>query len=352
MAHPSDISQLVNRRWLLAERPVGKIETEHFWAVEEAVPEPAEGQFLVRVTHLSFAPGTRGWITDDLYMPVTPIGGVVRGMGVGQVVASRHPGFRVGQMVQGGFGWQDYALTDGATDLLPVTPIPPGATPEQALGVFGLTGMTAWFGLMDVGKPQPGETVLVTAAAGATGSVVVQLAKAAGCRVVGVAGGPEKCAWVTDVAGADACLDYRSRDFWPELQRATPDGVNLVFENVGGGVMECGIMRLAERGRVVLCGMISTYDNHPRAQRGVRFLSNLTFRRGRLEGFLVLDYAPRFPEAVAALGELMAQGRLRTVEDVQEGFDNIPATLCRLFAGRNLGKQLLRLADPPLPVVQ
>lgn len=352
MAPLSDVSGLVNRRWLLAERPTGRIEAEHFWRVDEAVPEPAEGQFLVRVTHLSFAPGTRGWITNDTYLPVVPIGGVVRAMGVGQVVASRHPGFKVGQMVQGGLGWQDYALTDGRTDLLPVTPTPLGATPEQALGVFGLTGMTAYFGLMDVGRPQPGETVLVSAAAGATGSVVVQLAKAAGCRVIGLAGGPEKCAWVTEVAGADACVDYKARDFWPELQRLTTDGVDLVFENVGGGVMEAGIMSLAERGRVILCGMISTYDNEPRAQRGVRFLSNLTFRRARMEGFLVLDYEARFPEAVAALSALIAQDRLRTAEDVQEGFENIPATLCRLFQGRNLGKQLLKLADPPLPILQ
>ena len=340
----------INRRWLLAARPTGSITADLFRRSEEPVREPAEGELLVRVTHLSFDPTQRGWISGDTYVPAVPIGGVVRAKAVGQVVQSRHPEFRVGQLVHGAFGWQDYSRNDGSTDILPVTHLESGVTPEQALGVFGLTGMTAYFGLHEIGRPKPGETVLVSAAAGATGSVAIQLAKALGCKVVGIAGGPEKCTWVCDVAGADACIDYKNENVWKQLQRLAPGGVDVVFENVGGAIMEAAIMSLALHGRIILCGTISTYAADSHAQRGVRYLLNLAMKRARMEGFIVLDYADRFPEAAAALRQLMAADRLRTLEDVQQGFDNIPATLNRLFEGKNFGKQLLKLSDPPLPI--
>jgi NADPH-dependent curcumin reductase CurA len=342
----------INRRWLLAARPTGAITSETFQRVEEPVPEPGPGELLVRVTHLSFDPTQRGWITSDTYVPAVALGGVVRAKAAGQVVKSNHPRFKAGQLVQGAFGWQDYAVTDGMTDLGAVTPLATEVTPEQALGVFGLTGMTAYFGLNDLGRPKPGETVLVSAAAGATGSIAVQLAKAAGCRVLGIAGGPEKCAWVREVAGADACIDYKRENVWQRLQQLAPQGVDIVFENVGGGLLEAAIMSLALRGRIVLCGTISSYDADPQAQKGVRFLLNLAIKRARMEGFIALDYEARYPEATAALTRLMAAGKLRTAEDVQHGFDHIPATLRRLFDGKNLGKQLLKLADPPLPRVE
>jgi NADPH-dependent curcumin reductase CurA len=342
----------INRRWLLTARPTGAITTAKFQRVEEPVPQPGPGELLVRVTHLSFDPTQRGWITTDTYVPAVPLGGVVRAKAVGQVVKSNHPRFKNGQLVQGAFGWQDYVLTNGMSDLGAITPLASGVTPEQALGVFGLTGMTAYFGLHDIGQPKPGETVLVSAAAGATGSIAVQLAKAAGCRVLGIAGGSEKCAWVRDVAGADACIDYKTENVWQRLQQLAPRGVDVVFENVGGAMLEAAIMSLALRGRIVLCGTISSYDADPHAQRGVRFLLNLAVKRARMEGFIVLDYEARYPEAMAALTQLMAAGRLRTAEDVQHGFDHIPATLARLFEGKNLGKQLLKLADPPLPRVE
>lgn len=340
----------VNRRWLLAARPSGAIAREDFARVEEIVPRPAAGEFLVRVTHLSFDPAQRGWLSADTYVPAIPIGGVVRATAVGQVVASNHCDFGVGQLVHGAFGWQDYAVTDGTTDIMAVTALPRGVTPEHALGVLGLTGLTAYFGLYEIGKPQAGETVLVTGAAGATGSVVVQLAKHAGCKVIGIAGGPEKCAWVRAVAGADACIDYKHENVWARLREVAPAGVDIVFENVGGGLLEAGIMSLALHGRIVLCGTISSYDADPHAQRGVRFLLNLAMKRARIEGFIVRDYQARYPEAIALLSKWMDEGKLRAVEDVQEGFDNIPATLRRLFEGKNLGKQLLKIADPPLPV--
>lgn len=339
----------INRRWLLAARPHGDIQESDFKRVEESVPEIAEGEFLVRVTHLSFDPTQRGWLSMDTYMPAVPIGSVVRATAVGQVVASKHSGFRVGQLVQGSFGWQDYAVSDGTTQFLPVTPIPNGVTPEQALGVFGLTGLTAYFGLHAVGRMKTGDCVLVSGAAGATGSVAVQLAKAAGCKVIGIAGGPAKCAWVRDVARADDCIDYKRTDDWKRLKELAPDGFDLVFENVGGAMLEVAIMSLAMHARIVLCGTIATYSTAPQEQRGIRFLSNLTMKRARIEGFIVLDYEARYPEALAALSALIASGQLKTIEDVQHGFDAIPNTLNRLFTGENLGKQLLKLADPPLP---
>jgi hypothetical protein len=338
----------VNRRWLLAARPVGMVKDSDFRRVEEPVPEPGPGEFLVRQTHLSFDPTQRGWLAADTYLPAVKIGEVVRAGGVGQVVKSNHPGFKVGQLVQGGFGWQDYMATAGQTEFMPVTPLFPGVTPEQALGVFGVTGLTAWFGLTDIGKPQAGETVVVSGAAGATGSVAVQIAKALGCKVIGIAGGPEKCAWVKGVAGADACIDYKSEAVPARLKELAPNGVNVVFENVGGEILEASMLNLALKARIVLCGGISGYNEGLPA--GIRTYMMLTVQRARMEGFIVLDYAPRFAEGVQALAKFMAEGKLKTVEDVQHGFDNIPATLRRLFEGKNLGKQLLKIADPPLPV--
>lgn len=338
----------MNRRWLLAARPQGMVKDSDFRRVEEPVPEPGAGEFLVRVTHLSFDPTQRGWISADSYLPAVKIGEVVRAGGVGQVVKSNHPGFKVGQLVQGGFGWQDYFVSSGMTEFMPVTPLFPGVTPEQALGVFGITGLTAWFGLTDVGKPEAGDTVVVSGAAGATGSVVVQVAKALGCKVIGIAGGREKCDWVKNVAGADACIDYKSENVAQRIKELAPKGVNVVFENVGGEILEASLMNLALKARVVLCGGISSY-NDPVAQ-GIRPYMMLTVQRARMEGFIVLDYAPRYGEGVQALAKLMAEGKLKTTEDVQQGFDNVPATLRRLFEGKNFGKQLLKLADPPLPV--
>lgn len=333
----------VNRRWLLKERPVGPVGPEHFQRVEEAVPEPGEGQFLVRVTHLSFDPTQRGRITGDTYIPAVAVGAVMRAKAVGEVVASRRPEFPVGARVQGGFGWQDYALSDGRTDVLPTWTVPDDVSAEEILGVLGLTGMTAYFGLSEIGKPKAGETVLVSAAAGATGSIAVQLAKQAGCRVIGIAGGPEKCAWVVKEAGADACIDYKSQNVWWALGKLAPEGVDVVFENVGGEILEAAITRLALHARIIMCGAISTYDADPHAQKGIRYLLNLAMKRARIEGFIVLDYEPRYDEAMAVLTPMLRDGRLKSLCDVQEGFENIPATFMRLFAGKNFGKQLLKL---------
>ena len=332
------------RRWLLKTRPNGPLKDSDFELVTLPLPEVGEGQFLVKVTHFSFDPTQRGWLGGDTYLPAVPIGGVVRAGGVGEVVASRHDKFAVGDIVQGTFGWQEHALTDGMTETGPVTKLRGGITPEQALGVFGVTGLTAWFGLTEIGQPKAGDTILVSGAAGATGSVVVQIGKALGCTVIGIAGGPEKCRWVVETAGADACIDYRAGNVGRQIREHARKGVNVVFENVGGEILDAALANLAQGARVVLCGGISSYnDTAEDRQPGLRNYMNLTVMRGRMEGFIVLDFAKRYGEGVAELAKLMAAGKLKTAEDVAEGFENCPATLRRLFEGKNFGKQLLKV---------
>jgi NADPH-dependent curcumin reductase CurA len=335
---------MINRRWLLAQRPHGILKDSDFTLDSGPMPVPGDGEFLVRVTHLSFDPTQRGWLAADSYLPAVKIGAPVRAGAVGEVIASNHPRLAVGDRVQGTFGWQEHVVSNGMTETGPVSIVRPGITPEQALGVFGITGLTAWFGLTELGQPKPDDTVLVSGAAGATGSVVVQVAKALGCTVIGIAGGPEKCAWVTDVAGADACIDYRRGDVAAAIRAAAPKGVDVVFENVGGEIFDAALANLARDARVVLCGGIASYnDTSETRSHGLLNYMNITVMRARVTGFIVTDYAPRFGEGVQALAKLIAEGRLVTAEDVQHGFENCPATLRRLFEGKNLGKQLLRL---------
>lgn len=332
------------RKWLLKSRPVGPLKDSDFELATVPMPVAGEGQFVVRLDWFSFDPTQRGWLGGDTYLPAVPIGGVVRAGGIGTVVDSRHPGFAVGDVVQGTFGWQEHALSDGMTETGPVTKLRDGVTPQQALGVFGVTGLTAWFGLTDLGQPRAGDVVLVSGAAGATGSVVVQVAKALGCTVIGIAGGPEKCRWVVETAGADHCIDYRAGNVARAIREAAPRGVNVIFENVGGEILDAGLANLALGARVVLCGGIASYnDTAEDRSPGLRNYMNLTVMRGRMQGFIVLDYAKRYGEGVAELARLMASGKLNTAEDVAHGFENCPATLRRLFEGKNFGKQLLKL---------
>jgi len=333
-----------NRRWLLASRPQGMIKDSDFSLDSGPVPVAGEGEFVVRLTHFSFDPTQRGWLGGDTYLPAVKIGDPVRAGGIGEVIQSNHPGFAVGDQVQGTFGWQEYVLSKGLTETGPVTKLHPGITPEQALGVFGITGLTAYFGLTDLGAPKAGDTVLVTGAAGATGSVVVQIAKALGCTVIGIAGGAEKCAWVKEQAGADACIDYRAGNVARAIREAAPKGINIIFENVGGEILDAGLANLAMRARIILCGGISSYnDTADNRSPGLQNYMNITVMRARLEGFIVLDYAPRFGQGVQALAKLMAEGKLKTAEDIAHGFENCPATLRRLFEGKNFGKQLLKV---------
>ncbi|KYF66175.1 NADP-dependent oxidoreductase [Sorangium cellulosum] len=337
----------VNRCWRLASRPVGMLKDSDFTFGEEPVPEPkADGEILVRTLYLSVDPTQRIWLDRDSYMPAIPIGDVVRAFGVGKVVRSNSPEFAPGDLVQGLLGWQDYAvLASGKAALVPAMKLPPGTSPELALSVFGVTGLTAYFGLLDVGRVQQGETVVVSGAAGATGMMVGQIAKLKGCRAIGIAGGPEKCAWLTGELGFDAAIDYRSEDVAARLHGLCPSAIDVYFDNVGGAILDAALAELAMRGRVVLCGAIGDY-NASELPAGPRNYLNLLVRRGRMEGFIVSDYFNRLGEAVSDLGAWVSSGKIKNRVDVQEGIEKAPATLNRLFTSANTGKQLLKVADP------
>jgi NADPH-dependent curcumin reductase CurA len=315
--------------------------------IESDVPELAEGEFLVRNLCLSFDPTQRGWLNDTRgYVPPVAIGEVMRASSVGQVVESRKPGFDPGDLVQGAFGWQDWAVTDGG-GMLPARKLPTGISPSNALSIYGITGLTAYFGMLDLGRPAAGETVVVSGAAGATGSVAGQIAKIKGCRVVGIAGGPAKCSWLTDEAHFDAAIDYKSEDVGARVGELCPERVNIYFDNVGGPILDALLLHIAMKARVVLCGGISSgYGTE--LPPGPKHYMQLVIQRARMEGFLILDYAERFGEAIQELAGWVADGSVIFQEDLQKGLENAPQTLNRLFTGQNQGKQLLEIAEPPI----
>jgi NADPH-dependent curcumin reductase CurA len=335
----------INRQWTLARRPQGAVRPEDFRLVEGPAPSPADGEVLVQNLLLSCDPTQRGWMAGDTYLPAVRIGEVMRAIAGGVVAESRHPGFRPGQLVTGMFGWQDWAVARPGTGAAP-SPVPPGVALETALSILGLTGITAYFGLLEVGRPQPGETVVISGAAGATGAAVGQIARIKGCRVVGIAGGPEKCRRLTGELGFDAAIDYRSEDVAARLAALCPKGIDVFFDNVGGEILDHALARLALRGRVVLCGAISRYSDDRLGPGPANYL-NLLMRRGRMEGFIVLDFMPRAAEAVGALAGWLREGKLKDRVDVQPGFEQAPAALARLFTGENQGKQLVRIAEGP-----
>ncbi len=340
------MSQL-NRQWLLRERPVGMVGPEHFEYAESAIPEPdlAAGQVLIKTLMLGFDPTMRGWLVDEpSYLPPVAIGKPMRASGVGQVVQSSNSQLPTGALVQGMLNWQEYSIGDLARRAAPVL-LPQGVPPNLALSIFGNTSITAYFGLLDVGRPKRGETVLVSGAAGATGSVVAQIAKLKGCRVIGIAGGQEKCQWLLQSCKVDAVIDYKDENLEQRIRELCPKGVDLFFDNVGGHTLEAGIENMADFSRIVLCGSIAGY-NDEKPQPGPHNLMRLVTRRIRMQGFVVIDYLARASEALEAIGGWVSAGEIVWREDIQEGFENIPATLQRLFDGRNVGKQLLKLADP------
>jgi NADPH-dependent curcumin reductase len=340
----------VNRQWLLDSRPEGVLREDNFQWVERPIPSPEEGQVLVRNLWLSFDPTQRGWMSRDSYVPMIPLGDVMRAASVGQVVESRHPEYKRGEFVQGAFGWQDYVATDGG-GVIPMRRPPPGVPPNLALSLFGITGPTAYFGVLDVGQVKAGETFVVSGAAGATGSVAGQIAKIKGCRVIGTAGGRAKCDWLKKEAGFDDAIDYRSENIGTRLSALCPKGIDVFFDNVGGPVLDEVLARIRIKARVVLCGAISRYNDAMPAPGPTNYF-NLTVQRARMEGFIVLDYAQRFPEAIDALSGWVREGKLKQKEDVALGLENAPKTLLRLFGGQNFGKQLLKIADAPLARVE
>jgi NADPH-dependent curcumin reductase len=336
------VKKYVNRQWRLARRPQGMVGAADFSWSEEPVPELEDGQVLIRNIYLSCDPAQRGWMAYDTYLPAVKLGEVMRSATVGEVVESRHGTFDAGQLVVGMLGWQDFAIVDPASTNL--TPLPPGIPIEASLSVLGLNGMTAYFGLLEIANPKPGETVVVSAAAGATGSAAGQIARIKGCRVIGIAGGREKCAYVREL-GFDDVIDYKLEDVAQRLSETCPQGVDIYFDNVGGDLLNTVLARLAMHGRVVLCGAIARYNDTSPAPGPSNYLQ-LISRRGRMEGFIVLDYFDRAAEAIPVLYSWMADGKLKYRTDTLDGLENAPAALVRLFTGENQGKQVVKIADP------
>jgi hypothetical protein len=333
-----------NRQWRLARRPKGMVTEADFTYHESPVPEPPDGHCLVRTLYVSFDPAMRAFLNEGpSYVPAQPIGDVMRAGAVGQIVTSHCAGFETGDLVVGGFGWQDYAAVPGSA----LTKVDGRFPLPHYLSVLGGTGLTAYFGLLRVGQPKPGETVVVSGAAGATGSTAVQIARIKGCRTIGIAGGAAKYRWLTDELRVDGAIDYRAHTLDARLRELCPDGVHVYFDNVGGAVLEAAIRNMALHGRIAVCGMISVY-NAEQPRPGPSNLFDLVTRRVRMEGFLVGDYAAEFAEGRRELETWLESGELKAYVDVQEGFENIPRTFLRLFTGKNVGKQVLKLADPPI----
>jgi NADPH-dependent curcumin reductase len=331
----------VNHQVRLAARPVGLPKDSDWEHTEEPVADPGDGEVLVKVKYLSLDPAMRGWMNDARsYVPPVGIGEIMRAGGCGEVIASRHPGFERGDHVTGITGIQEYAVLGGDA----VIKVDPQVAPLPVhIGTLGMPGLTAYFGLLEIGKPQPGDTVVVSGAAGAVGSVVGQIAKIKGCRAVGIAGGPEKCRHVVDELGFDAAVDYKSDHVAKALHQHCPNGINVYFDNVGGEILDAALAQLARHARVVICGAISQY-NATGGMRGPANYMSLLVNRASMTGFLVFDFADRYAEAAAEMAGWMADGKLKSFEDVASGgVASFPETLLRLFRGENTGKLVLEL---------
>ncbi len=339
---------LTNHQVRLAKRPEGLPKREDWKFSEEPVGEPAEGGVLVKVLALSLDPAMRGWMNEGKsYIPPVELGAVMRAGGIGRVVASKSPDFAQGDMVSGGFGVQEYAL------------LPPGEIKSnglaridlkmgsitQWLNVLGMPGMTGYFGLMDVGQPKEGETLVVSGASGAVGQTVGQVAKIKGCRVVGIAGGAAKCEWVVKELGFDACIDYKAGPDAVKngLKEHCPKGVDIYFDNVGGDILDAVLARINRKARIIICGAISQYNNTTAVQGPKNYLS-LLVNRARMEGIVVFDYAGRYHEAVKEMAGYLKDGKMKSREDVVEGIEKFPETLLKLFSGENFGKLVLQVA--------
>jgi NADPH-dependent curcumin reductase len=336
---------LTNHAWQLVARPEGRFKSEDFAWAELPVPDLGHGQVLIRNIYLSLDPTNRGWANSTAtYLPPVALGSVMRGFALGVVEESRDPALRRGDFVQGLLGWQTHAVVEGATVSRFVRD--PRLPLEAYMAVLGHIGATAYFGLLEVGAARPGETVVVSGAAGAVGSLVGQIGKIAGCRVVGSAGSDEKCRWIVEELGFDAAVNYKRERLLPSLRRHCSGGIDVHFENVGGEVLDVALALLNMRARVVLCGLISQYNEFV-PPPGPRFFGNVLIKRARIEGFIVTDYQERFPEALTALSGWMAAGRLRYRTDIVEGLEHAPSAVNRLFDGANIGKLLVRISDDP-----
>ena len=332
---------MVNHQFRLASRPVGMPNRSNWNFTEEPVGEPGDGEIVVKVLYISLDPAMRGWMNEGRsYVPPVGIGEIMRALGAGKVIASKFAGVEVGDFVSGIFGVQEYATIPGKTvnkidavlDEIPVY-----------LSALGMPGMTAYFGLLEVGRPEPGNTVVVSGAAGAVGAVVGQIAKIKGCRVVGIAGGAEKCQYVTQSLGFDAAIDYKTENVFAALRKLCPNGIDVYFDNVGGDILDAALANLALRARIVICGAISQYNNTTPIQGPSNYLS-LLVNRASMTGMVVLDYWPRAGEARAAMSQWIKEGKLKTREHIVEGLSTFPETLLMLFTGQNEGKLMSKVA--------
>ena len=334
----------MNRQILLASRPVGFPKESNFNLVETAVPAPGEGQILVRSIYLSVDPYMRGRMNDvKSYAAPVAIGGVMGGGVVGTVVQSNNPSFKEGDIVEGRFGWQDYATSDGQG----VRKIDPGIAPiSTALGVLGMPGLTAYFGLLEIANPKPGETVVVSGAAGAVGSLVGQIAKIKGCRAIGIAGADDKVAHLTGELGFDGGFNYKTAgDYTAKLKELCPKGIDVYFDNVGGEITDAVLSRINTGARISVCGQISQY-NLENPELGPRLvLTSLLVKQARAEGFLVFQFIDRYPEGISQMATWLREGKLKYKEDIEEGIENTPRAFIAMLKGRNTGKQLVKVSD-------
>ncbi len=332
---------LTNHQFRLAARPEGLPKRSDFKYTEEPVRDPNPGEVVIKVNYISLDPAMRGWMNEGRsYVPPVGIGEVMRAGAAGRVVASRNDHFAVGDAVTGALGVQEYAISNG-TGLIKVdtkvAPLP------VFISTLGMPGMTAYFGLLEVGQPKAGETVVVSAAAGAVGSVVGQIAKIKGCRAIGIAGGAEKCRYVVDQLGFDACIDYKHEPVFEALRKHCPKGIDVYFDNVGGEILDAVLALLNRGARIPLCGAISQYN--AKAVEGPKNYLSLLVNRARLEGFIVFDYADRYQEAAVQMAGWLMAGKLKTREDIVPGLETFPETLLKLFSGENNGKLMLKVAD-------
>jgi NADPH-dependent curcumin reductase CurA len=331
-----------NRRIVLAQRPDGMISADCFTRDDASAPDLADGEALVKVEYVSLDPTMRGWITDEpSYLPPVGIGEVMRSAGAGTVVESKTAEYPVGTKVMGLVGWQDYAIVGGPRGAF-VRVLDADTDLADALSVYGTTGLTAYFGIVDIGQPKPGETFVVSGAAGGVGSVAGQIAKVLGCRVVGIAGTEEKCEWISRELGFDAAVNYRTEDVAKALAQACPEGIDVYFDNVGGEILDAALGLMNNFGRIVACGMISQYNNTELAP-GPRNISNIVGRRLKMQGLILLDHLDRFDEAAAQLRTWIDEGRLQSRVHLVEGLDEAPRAVGMLFTGENIGKLVVRV---------
>ena len=341
----SVITALTNHQIRLASRPVGLPTRANWKNTTEPVAEPGPGGVLVKTLYLSLDPAMRGWMNEGKsYIAPVEIDAVMRAGGVGQVIASKNPAFAVGDHVSAGLDVQEYCLIPEAQiKRSGMFKIDPSLGLTTWLNVLGMPGMTGYFGLLDVGQPKAGETVVVSGAAGAVGQTVGQIAKLKGCRVVGIAGGQAKCDWVVNELGFDACIDYKAGDVKAGLKAHCPNGIDVYFDNVGGEILDAVLTRITRGARIIICGAISQYNNTTPVKGPANYLS-LLVNRARMEGIVVFDYADRYPQAIAELAGYLKAGTLKSREDVVVGLDTFPETLLKLFNGENFGKLVLQVA--------